>query len=289
MTLQPVRGSPGRPETPVSLKGRTVISGDRPGYVDVVVERATWVRNPWLPGSKPAPLVIEGGGRFTAFALVGTAAGEDVEPPAYFGGRLPPSGGAKPFFLELGGFSDGLDHTRVDIVPGRYRLYLFPGWTSAEIRLRLHNLRGKAVLQPSAPAAYVAKRMAPYHSETPPNVFSAGAASEIEGRGLLFQAAWFWNDGHALTDHDACFWRGEPRRPLAETANCGDLELYEPPGIQRSKGTTDGRPSVGRDFRFYYGDTQVERHGRRTWGQSINLQSAALVDDVHSLAVWLDL
>lgn len=273
---------------PASLGAVNLLSGKASGYVDVVVEEKVSLRNPWVGKGRPQ-FSIRGRGRFVGFALVGSAAEQGGERRAYLGGRLPRSAGSKLFLIELGGIPDGLDHENVTITPGGYRLYLLTGSSGARITLRLPKHRDVLRLDHSSNTHYVAKPLESYEPGVAPHVHSAGGSARLQGDGLLFQAAWFRNDAHLATDHSACFWRGEPRLPLAQTTNCGDVEVYEPPGIQRSRGTIDRRHSVGDGLRLYYGDAWVSGQGSRTWGQSVNLESASLAGEVHTLAFWLDL
>lgn len=276
------------PSAPV-LGSKTVITGDAPGYVRVHIPRDLKLKNQWA-GGDVSPLRVRGKGRFIGFALVEESSdqGKDI----YIGGRLPESAGRRLFIFQLNGLSwaEAPDHR---IHRGSYRLYLLPGDGPSKVTLRLPLEEGIKRLSPTEPVFYESRKLKPFppYSSGLWNVYSAGGTQVLPSKGLLFQAAWFRNSAHVLSQHSACFWVGRPNQPAASTVECGSTELTDPGNLWADETVIDYRSSVGRNIRLYYGSWLPEGAGfeRGRFGQTFNLHTASLVEGLDSLGIWLSL
>lgn len=263
------------------------LQGRHASYVTIRLPEGARLDNPWLKRAS-RDISVNGSGRFVGFALV-----EDGAKPhhVFIGGRLPESTDRRLFvFAANGGFPDSISTRTITIPRGTYRLYILPGDGPAKIRI---NFSSPVSISSRERAAvdYKQRRMRPLLDSGLDNMHSAGATSEVDSNALLFQASWFENDVHVATNHDACFWRGEPSRPEAYLINCGSTEVTDPGNLWSSQGTTDLRTSSGNDLRMYYGSWILHQSGfrRGAFGQSFDLQSASMIKGLDSLAIWLTL
>lgn len=283
--LVPLRG---QAENIPKLAHTTVVSGSQAAGIRVELPSKTKFGDP-LAGQ--SSLKVEGGGLFAGFALVA----EDVpdrEGYVFLGGRLQTAAGPR-YFVNVGGdwFSFG-GGKYFSLDPGIYTLYLLPGSGATKVTLTFKDLKGTTHLSPSNRVAYQVKAGDRSYDRVPgDNYYATGATSTLQGRGLVFGAAWFETDVHAVTNSNTCFWRNEPRDPDAYSPECGSTEVSDPGNYWGGSGTIDYSVSADRVFKLFLGSWHPFSSGFSKpglkYGVSHVVETGSTPEGFDSLAFWL--
>jgi hypothetical protein len=283
--LVPVHG---QAENIPKLAHTTIVSGSEAAGIRVELPRKTRFGDP-LAGQ--SSIEVTGKGSFAGFALVA----EDVpesEGYVFLGGRLPESAGSR-YFVDVGGdwFSIG-GGKYFSLDAGVYTLYLLPGSGETRVTLTFKDLAGTTRLSPSDRVAYQWRAGDRSFDRVPgDNYYATGAAGILQGRGLVFGAAWFETDVHAVTNSDTCFWRNEPRDPDAYTPHCGSTFVSDPGNLWGSHGTIDYGVSANRVFKLFLGSWHPFSSGFSKpglkYGVSHVVETASTPEGFDSLGFWL--
>lgn len=201
--------APSRP----TLARLTTISGATSGYAVVRLARSATLEQPW--GSPREPVRIRGAG-FVGFALV-----EEV--PSFdgvtlIGGRF--SSLLPPYVIGMGErLGDSSEGFRIPA--GDYRLYLITERRNAQVTLALGGLEGRRFLSPNRRVATEVVSPTPYLAATGRReVFSAGEAVRLGGRGLLFDVVWHLQPVHLHTEYWFCSYAEYPEGPVPYAPGC---------------------------------------------------------------------
>ena len=278
-----------RTDSPVELKGTTRIVGSQPGYVTVVLPEDVKLRNPLISDDQ---IQVRGKGDFVGVALVGQGPASS-RGHVYLGGRLPQSAGGRIFFDDPRAFyANNLYPRWIHIHRGEYRLYILPGKGEAEVQLRFRGLPGEVELHPTDQVSYEAELTEPRHTTPGGNYYAAGGTGTLEGRGIVFGAAWLSTSVHAATYADVCFWKGAPDETSGYAPTCGTTPVISLDNGMYSLGTTvDPQAGTDKPFRMHYGAWEPHHIGfddpGAEYGQSVIIGSASAMESIGSMALWL--
>lgn len=146
-------------------------------------------------------------------------------------------------------------------------------------------------LRPTERVSYKVARATPRYSTPGRNYYSAGGVGTLAGKGLVFATTWLRTALHAVTVSDICFWRGSPREITGYMPNCGSAGVVEPGNLWNQVTTVDRRVEPEPSFRMYYYAWRPYRSGFSQpglrYGHSEIVESASVVDDIGSLALWM--
>lgn len=267
---------------PIEACGTLVLSGDDAGYTRVTFPTGVTLDSPLVSGKQS--FSVTGPSGFVGFAIV-----EDANPsaPAWLGGRLPASGGSRLFVEKVGALES------YAIPAGDYRIYLLTEDEPAEVTFHFDELSGSVAVPARHPASYEAQLPDEYATTAAvPQLYTAGGSADIDGDGILYQAAWFEAYSHATGYYEACVYDGPPSSPWAVTPSCVapwvvNSNLSE--DFAGGQGGGTGATHLAEPGFHFVSHDSLTSGGRREWGQSIHVSTAADLDSIDSLALWLDL
>jgi hypothetical protein len=257
----------------VVLGRKNVITGEGPGMVRVRIPKPATIADPLKPGRDD--IAVEGRGPLVGFALVEETPGWDGI--SLVGGRLPRRSGLGNFYFS----PSGLDNAgaTMTLPAGNYRLYLLTGRRSARVSFLLDGLEGRARLSPRTPARYEVATPEARLVDGATNVYGSGADGTLSGTGLLFDFLWVKHDAHANTQYQFCLYEGGERGPAPYSPGCPALDDED------NVVMGDGVVGAGEYTSFFYGGGMP--FAENTYGQGFAMESAAAVEDIGYLGMWL--
>ena len=258
--------------TPVTLKGRTVLTGSRSKMIRVRLTKAVMIERLLAPNR--ADITVKGRGRFVGFALVQDT--PKFDGISLIGGRLPKDSGLGNFYFSPRGLDNASGSGRLPA--GAYRLYLLADGSPVEVTFDLKGLQGTTRFNsPATIADYEVATPGPRLVDGANNVYGSGADGTLSGPGLLFDFLWTRHDAHVNTQYQFCLYKGGERGPSPYAPGCPTSDEFFSLG--------DGVMSAGSYTSSFYGGGAPFEADR--YGQGFTFESAAAVDDIGYVALWL--
>lgn len=259
----------------IQLGHENVITGEGPAMVRVKLAEPATISNLLKPRRKD--IAVTGRGPLVGFALV-------QETPSWdgislVGGRLPRRSGLGNFYFS----PSGLDNAAptVTLPAGDYRLYLLAGRRPVEVSFLLNGPSGRVRLAPRAPVRYEVATPEARLVDGANNVYGSGADGTLSSTGMLFDFLWVKHSAHANTQYQFCLYEGGERGAAPYSPGCPALDDEENVVVG------DGVVGAGEYTSFFYGGAVPFAPNR--YGQGFAMESAAAVEEVGYLGMWLSL
>lgn len=259
----------------VELGRKNVITGQGPAMVRVRLPEAATISDLLRPGRED--ITVTGRGPLVGFALVQETPGWDGI--SLIGGRLPRGSGLGNFYFSPSGLDNGA--AKVTLPAGDYRLYLLAGRRPVEVSFVLQGLSGRARLAPKSPVRYEVATPEARLVEGTNNVYGSGADGTLSSTGMLFDFLWVKHSAHANTQYQFCLYEGGERGAAPYSPGCPALDDEEDVVVG------DGVVGAGDYTSFFYGGAVPFAPNR--YGQGFAMESAAAVEEVGYLGMWLSL
>ena len=259
----------------VDLGRKNVIRGQGAAMVRVRLAKPATISSPMKPGRED--VTVTGRGPLVGFALVEETPGWDGV--SLIGGRLPRRSGLGNFYFS----PSGLDNTAatVTLPAGDYRLYLLSGRHPVEVSFVLKGLSGRVRLSPKTPVRYETATPEARLVEGTNNVYGTGADGTLSSAGMLFDFLWVKHTAHANTQYQFCLYEGGERGAAPYSPGCPAMDDEDNVVIG------DGIVGAGEYTSFFYGSGVPFEPNR--YGQGFAMESAAAVQEVGYLGMWLSL
>lgn len=259
----------------VALGRKNVISGQGPAMVRVTLPKAATIS--YLLKPRRDDITVTGRGPLVGFALV-------EETPAWdgislIGGRLPRRSGLGNFYFSPSGLENGA--ARVTLPAGDYRLYLLSGRRPVEVSFILEGLSGRTRLTPRTPVRYEVETPEARLVDGARNVYGSGADGTLSSTGMLFDFLWVKHSAHANTQYQFCLYEGGERGAAPYSPGCPALD------DEADVVVGDGIVGAGEYTSYFYGGAVPFEANR--YGQGFAMESAAKVEEVGYLGMWLSL
>lgn len=259
----------------IELGRKNVITGQGPTMARVRLTEPATISNLLVPGRED--VTVTGRGPLVGFALV-------EETPSWdgislVGGRLPRRSGLGNFYFS----PSGLDNTAatVTLPAGDYRLYLLAGQRPVEVSFVLKGLTGRVRLAPKIPVRYEVATPEARLVDGTNNVYGSGADGTLSSTGLLFDFLWVKHSAHANTQYQFCLYEGGERGAAPYSPGCPAFDDEDNVVLG------DGVVGAGDYTSFFYGGGVPFAPNR--YGQGFAMESAAAVEEVGYLGMWLSL
>lgn len=267
----------------VELGATNVISGSRTAAMHVRLPVASSVSLEFLGPNED--IVVGGKGRLAGVVLTRSDV-DRPERPTLAAIRTSfctePGCEATAFNVGLFGY-DGLQIGGTGELPaGDYDLYLVADGSSARVVLRLDGPAGTVKLRPSlAPRSETYEPERHLYVDGAKNVYSEGRVIEAAGDSLWAFAAYrirgsAWNGGR----YSRCIYQGQPPpSPVGFAPGC-------PGGSEIDALVTELEAPSGEYDHVHHASTMMLTGG--TWGYGSNYVTSGMVDDVETVAVYID-
>ena len=259
----------------IELGRKNVVTGQGPAMTRVRLTEPAKISSLLMPGRKD--ISVTGRGPLVGFALVQETPNWDGI--SLIGGRLPRRSGLGNFYFSPSGLDNAA--ATVTLPAGDYRLYLLAGRRPVEVSFVLEGLSGKARLAPKTPVRYEVATPEARLVDGANNVYGSGADGTLSSAGVLFDFLWVKHSAHANTQYQFCLYEGGERGPAPYSPGCPALDDEEDVVVG------DGVVGAGEYTSFFYGGAAPFAPNR--YGQGFAMESAAAVEEVGYLGMWLSL
>lgn len=160
---------------------------------------------------------------------------------------------------------------------GDYRLYAITDGRPVSVSLRLHGLSGTIVLAPQTPARIQVAELEPASTKLGTGqIYWGGATRDLQGQGLAWSFQWTIKSAGLAEDSTTCGYEGGEPQIGAYMPGC--------PLASVNAGWTTTFVAPMRHMSIH--DTSVY-HVSGLWGQGGYIVSAAAVDAVGGIVLWV--
>lgn len=229
-------------------------------------------------------VTIGGRGRLTGVVLAGSDV-DDPERPIFHAIRTSFCGKRS---CEATALNVALVHgqsqlsSRGKLPAGTYDLYLIAEGAPARVELRLQGPRGKVWLRPSRDVdAGIYEPSGHVYADPVKNVYAEGRVFDVSG-GSLWTFSAYRIKGSASNGYKTsrCIYRGDPPpEPVGFAPGC-------PGGVEFSALITRLDAPSGAYDHIHNGGAFMSAGG--TWGYGVNHQTTGVVDDLETVAAYVD-